>query len=313
MPLSRARAIGTVGAALVALPHRAVAQTLEKIRVAAVPTDDMAPIYYAIADGTYRNAGLDVEIDVINSGSASTAAVLAGAYELGKASPMASLLAHQRGLPLTIVANGAVWDPKHPFNLVLTAADSPIKTAADCNGKIGSAPGLNDIVQLAVLLWVDKNGGDSRTMKWVEIPNSSAAAALVEHRVDVTTLNEPQLTAALESGKIRRLGDAFSAIADRWVASVYLARPDWADQHAEALRRWVRITYETSAWANAHQAVTAPMMSDITKIPLDVFRKMARIELTTSSDPSLLQPVMDLGLRYNLLDRAFPVKAMYWS
>jgi hypothetical protein len=54
-------------------------------------------------------------------------------------------------------------------------------------------------------------------------------------------------------------------------------------------------------------------MSDITKIPLAVFGKMQRIEGTTTSDPSLLQPVMNLGLRYNVLPRAFPLKELYYS
>lgn len=309
--LARARLLAA--AVALAVPARVRAQTLEKIRVVAVPTDDMTPIYYAIRNGEYRRAGLDVEVVAANSGSASTAAIVAGAYELGKASPMGSLLAHLRGLPLTIVANGAVWDPKHPFNLVLAAADSPIKSAADCNGKIGAVPGLNDVAHLSILQWVDRNGGDSKSMKWLEIPNSALGAALIEHRIDVTCLNEPQLSAALEGGKIRRLADAFTAIAPRWVASVYLANPDWAAKNADAVRRWVKVTYETAGWCNAHQPETAAMMSEVTKIPLPVFQKMARIEGTTTHDPSLLQPVMDLGLRYNVLPRGFPVKELYFT
>src|SRR5271170_8428504 len=38
---------------------------------------------------------------------------------------------------------------------------------------------------LTISAWVDKDGGDSRTIKWVEIPNSAIAEALVQHRVDV--------------------------------------------------------------------------------------------------------------------------------
>ena len=308
---SRAHVLGAAASLLVA-PAVARAQTLEKIRIAAVPTDDMTPIFYAIKNGHYQRAGLDVEVVAVNSGSAVTAAIIAGAYELGKASPMASLLAHLKGFPLTIVANGAIWDPRHPFNLVLAAADSPVKSAADCNGKIGAVPGLNDTAHLSILYWVDRNGGDSKTMKWLEIPNSALAAALVEHRIDITCLNEPQLSAALEGGKIRRLGDAFTAIANKWVASVYLAHPDWAAKHAEAVHNWVKVTYEAAAYANEHQAETAPMMSDLTKIPMSVFAKMQRIEGTTTSDPALLQPVMDLGLRYGVLPHGFKVRELYF-
>ena len=311
MRLTRSRALGLTAAAFGAAPFAAHAQTLEKIRISAVPTDDMTPIFYAIRNGWYQKAGLDVEVITVNSGSASTQAIVSGVYELGKASLMGTLIAHTRGLPLTIVANGAVWIPKSPFNLVLTAADSGIKSAADCNGKIGGAPGLGDVAQLGLRLWVDKNGGDSRTIKWVEIPNSAGAAALAEHRIDLMDLNEPQLTAALETGKIRRLADAFTAIAPRWVASVYIGLPDWINKNKEAVRRWVRITHEATDWCNKHKSETVAMMSDVTKIPIEVFRKMHRIEGTTISDPGLLQPVMDLGLRYNILSRGFPVAEVY--
>ena len=91
-------------AATFALGGRPVrAQTLEKIRLSAVPTDDMTPIFYAIKNGAYQKAGIDLEVVTVTSGSASTAAVVSGAYEMGKASPIASLLAHLRGLPLTVV------------------------------------------------------------------------------------------------------------------------------------------------------------------------------------------------------------------
>jgi NitT/TauT family transport system substrate-binding protein len=302
-----------MAASIVVAPAVVRAQGLEKIRIGAVPTDDMTPIFYAIKSGMYQKAGLDVEDITTNSGSASTAAVVGGTYELAKASPIASLLAYLRGLPLTIVANGAVWDAKSKWNSVVVAADSPIKSGADCNDKIGSAPALNDTAQFGVLEWVDKHGGDSKTMKWVEIPGSASPAALRAHRVDVTSLNEPQLTEAISEGNIRALGPAHAAIADHWVAAVYLTRPDWAKSHVDTVRRWVRVTYEAAAYANTHESDTVALMADVTKIPIGIVQKMARIYGATSSDPSLLQPVIDLAVKYKALPRAFAPKEIYFS
>ena len=305
--IPRAQFLMATAATLVATPRSVRAQTLEKIRIGAVPTDDMTPIFYAIKNGFYQKAGLDVEVITTPSGSAATAAVVGGAYELAKASPMASLVAHLKGFPLTIVANGAIWIPKSPFNLMLVAADSPIKTGADCNGKIGGAPGLNDVAQLAILQWVDKHGGDSSTMKWVEIPNSALGAAIAEHRVDIGDLNEPQLTAAIETKRVRPLGDAFTAIAEKWVASIYLAHPDWAKKNVSAVRRWVRVTYETAAYQPTRPDCPDDVRRD--ENPDQVFQKMAD-RGTTSADPGLLQPVIELGLRQD--SPALPAE-MYFS
>jgi len=310
---SRARVLAFAAATAAALPAVVRAQVLEKVRIGAVPTDDMTPIFWGVKTGLYQKEGLDVEVVTTNSGSASTAAVVGGAYELGKASPVASLLARLRGLPLTIVANGALSDLKSNYNQVVVPVDSPIRHGADCNSKTGAAPGLNDTAQFGLMAWVDKNGGDAQTMKFVELPASATAAGLVAHRIDVSTLNEPLLTVALAAGSVRSLGNAHHAIGDRWVSAVYLARPDWARSHADVVRRWVRATYQSAIYANAHENETIPVMADVTKIPVATYEKMGRIPGCESSDSALLQPVIDLAVRYKALPRPVSAKEMYFT
>jgi NitT/TauT family transport system substrate-binding protein len=310
--LSRSQLL--VATAALALAPRAVgAQTLEKLRMCGIPTDDMTPIYYAVKSGMYQKAGIDLEIVPMASGSASTAAVIGGAYELGKASPVASLLAHLKGLPLTIVANGSIYNARAPFSGMLVAVDSPIKTAADCNGKTGSAASLFDISHLAIMNWVDKNGGDSKSMKFVEAPGSVTAAALAGHRIDVSILNEPYLSAALATGKVRLIADGYAAVAERWLTSGYLAQPEFTTKHADLMRQFARVTYESAAYAKGHESETAPMMAQASKIPLPVFAKMNRIEGSTTGDPTLLQPVIELAAKYKVIARAFAAKEMYWN
>lgn len=311
--LSRSSMLAATAAAIALRPRPVRSQSLEKLRMSAVPTDDMTPIYWAAKTGMYRKVGLDLEIIPVSSGSASTAAVIGGAYELGKASPAASLLAHLRGLPVTIIANGSVSLPRSQWSGMLVAADSTIKTGADLNGKTGAAAGLNDINQLAMMNWVDKTGGDSKSMKWVEIPGSAEAAALADHRVDVIVLNEPNLTAALEGGKVRLLTNAFNSVADRWLTSAYLAQPDFANKHAELMRRFQQVTYESATYTNAHENETIAMMSEASKIQPSVFSKMHRIDGATSGDPGLLSPVIEMTYRYKVLPKMFPASEMYWN
>ncbi len=313
MTFSRARWLASAAAATVAAPRRAGAQAPLKIRLGGVPTDDTTPVMFALRNGLYQKAGLDVEFVATASGSAATAAVVAGALEMGKGSLIASLVAHLRDLPLVIVANATVWDRKAPYDLNLVAADSPLRTGADCNGKIAASPGLNDIAQLGVLLWMDANGGDSKSLKWVELPNSAVVAALSEHRVDISSLNEPLLKSALSGGKVRVLGDGLSEIGDHYVFGVYFARGDWAAKNADAVRRWVRITYEAAAYANAHKAETIPMMAEITKIPVANYQNMTRALNATTGDPAMIQPPIEAAARYKFIPRSFPAKEAYFT
>jgi NitT/TauT family transport system substrate-binding protein len=311
--LSRSRTIALTAAALFAAPRVVRAQQLQKVRLVGVHTDDLTPVYWGLRSEMYQKAGLDIEMIAASSGTAATAAVVSGTYELGKGSVIASLVAHLRGLPIVIAANGVVWDPHAPVSVAVVAADSPIKTATDLSGKIASAAALNDIVTLTISAWVDKNGGDAKALKWVEIPNSAEAAAIIDHRVDVCMLNEPAYTAALETGKVRTFAQTMGAIADHYVVAVYFAHGDWAAKHPDILRAFSRVTYEAASYTNAHHDETAAMMAEVTKIPVETIRKMNRPPGATNGDPGLLQPVIDVAAKYKNIPRGFPAKEIYWS
>jgi len=313
--VSRSRMLIGSAAALALAPRAVRAQQLLKIRLAGVHTDDLTPVYWALQNGMYQKAGLDIEMIAANSGTAATTAVVAGTYEMGKGSVMASLVAHLRGLPLVIIANGVMWDAKAPTTVAVVAADSPIKTPKDLTGKIASAAALNDIVTLTISEWVDKAGGDSKSMKWVEIPNSAEAAAIEQHRVDVCQLNEPMYTAAIEGGKVRPLGNGLSgnAIGEHYVIAVYFAHKDFATKNPEAVRNFARVTYEAATYTNTHHAETAQMMADVTKIPLETIRKINRAPGSTTGDPALLQAVIDAAAKYGNITQAFPAKDIYFG
>jgi ABC-type nitrate/sulfonate/bicarbonate transport system substrate-binding protein len=280
-PLSISRSHLIAGGVSTALlwPTIIRAQTPTTIRLAGVATDDLTPVYYAIKNGLYEKAGLDVQIVPTSSGGAATEAVVAGSYEMGKGSLVASLSAHLKNLPLTIVGNGGIWDPKSPFALMVIPSDSTVKTGADLNGKTLSTTALNDLNSLTMRAWIDKNGGDSKSVKFLEIPNSAAGAAIAEH----------------------------------FVFTVYFTQPAWAAQHKDALAKWQRVTYDAAKYTNAHHAETVAMMADATKIPEATIAKMARTPHATSGDPGLIQVAIDAAAKYGSIDHAFPAKEAYFS
>jgi NitT/TauT family transport system substrate-binding protein len=311
--ISRKQLLAGAASAAALWPNIARAQSLVTIRLAGVATDDLTPVYYAIKAGQYTKVGLDVQIVPTSSGSAATEAVIAGSYELGKGSLVASLVAHLKNLPLTIVGNGGYWDLKSPFTMMVIPSDSTVKTGADLNGKTLSTTALNDLNSLSMKTWIDKTGGDSKTVKFLEIPNSAAGEALAQHRVEATCLNEPQLSAATGSGKVRILAPSYSAIAEHFVFTVYFAQPSWGAQHKDAIAKWQRVTYDAARYTNAHHAETVSMMADVTKIPEAVIAKMARTAHAISGDPALIQPAIDAAAKYNFIDRSFLAKDAYFA
>ena len=309
--LSRSRMLAASAAALVAAPHVARAQTLPAVHLIGVQTDDMTPVFAGLKAGLYQKAGLDLQLVPTSSGAVATDAVIAGTYEIGKGSAISILNAYLKGLPIRVIGNGPVWDARTPFSMMIVATDSPAKNGAFFNGKTLCSASLRDLNELAMCSWIDKNGGDSKSINWVEIPNSAAGTAVAEHRCESTMLQEPQLSAAVQTGAVRLFAPAYDAIAPHCSTALYFVRADWAAKNAATIKAFLSATYQAAAMTNGHPADTAAMMSQVTKIPLEVYAKMARPNSSTKSDPGLVQPMIDLAAKYGYISRGFSAKDLF--
>jgi NitT/TauT family transport system substrate-binding protein len=310
MKTRRADVLSTfaVSALAVALPRSARAQGAEKISVAGTPVEGLTPLYYGIKTGMFARAGLDVEHVAANSGSAAMATVVSGTYQMSSTNLVSICTAHVRDIPISIVAPTIVYTPRSREALLQIAVDSPYKTGGDLNGKTFGVASLVNIDTLAAKAWIDKSGGDSKSLKFLEIPNSAAPQALVQRRIDAAVIQPPVLDASLAEGTSKTLADPMGAIASTYMISAYVARTDWAQQHGDALRRFNRVLTDAAKYVNTHHAETASLVADITKIELSVVQKMYRTLAGTSLDGALIQPLIDTAAKYELLPRAFPAR-----
>src|SRR6185312_3111564 len=192
------RALACAATLAFVLASSAAAQpALTSIKVGLVPSDDITPVLYAVRSGMFKKAGLDVQLFPSSSGTAVAQAVVGGSYEIGKSSLVSLMNAHLRGLPLYLIAAGGVYDTSAPYAELVVAPDSRYKTGKDLDRKLIGVPALNDLNVVVADGWVDQHGGDSKSLKFLEIPNSAATAALGEHRIDAYVMLYPPLAAAL--------------------------------------------------------------------------------------------------------------------
>jgi NitT/TauT family transport system substrate-binding protein len=298
---------------LIGAPAIAQQPALTTIHVGGVLSDDMTPLFYAQKAGLFKREGLDVQIIGSNSGTAMAAAVISGTYEFGKSSLLAAVNAHLRGLPLEVIASGAVYDSKNPFAGLCIANDSPITSGKDFEGKIVGSPALNDLNQLVISAWVDAHGGDPKTLKFVELPNSTAAAAISAHRVDGAVLLQPLLAEAVASKEVKNFAPAYDAIASSFVFAAYFTSSDYAKAHPEIVAKFAKVLYEAAAYTNKHHAETAAMMADVSKIPVATVEHMPRTDGATSINPAQYQPVIDAAAKFKLIPHGFPAREMLAS
>jgi NitT/TauT family transport system substrate-binding protein len=286
---------------------------LETIRITGLITEAMCPLYYAIRTGRFARAGLDVQYTPNNSGAAAMAAVVSGALEMGSSNTLSICSAHMRDIPVTIAAPQVLYTTRTREAMLQVAVNSAIHTGADLNGKTIAVPTLAGINALAAKAWVDKNGGDASTLKFVEMPNASQPEAIAQHRIDAAILEPPVLEASIADGTSRTIGDPMGAIASQYMIAAFVVKSDWANQHADALKRFCHVLRDAAAYVNTHWADTAPMVAELTKIDLGIVSRMARTTSGTSLDPTLLQPLIDAAAKYAFIPRAFPAHDLFWS
>jgi len=287
--------------------------TAGTLHVAGTTTEDSTNIFYAVKNGLFKRAGLDVEMVPTSSGSAATVAVVAGTYELAKTNLLAIFIGHLRGIPIVIGAPSLIFSSRDPIYLLQMAPDAPFKTGADLNGKTIGVPAIGDLNTLATRAWVDKNGGDWTSLKFVELPNAATEAALASHRVDAAILGSPHLDASLAAGTTKTLGNAYGAIAPSFLAGAYVARVDWAGTHADTLRTFNRVMADASTYVMAHATETAPLVAEMSKIEIAATAKMHRSVYGTALDVGLVQPFIDAAAKFGQIPRAFPAREIFWS
>ena len=286
--------------------HPAQGQTaLTVLRAVGPPNDGFKAVYYGVKSGIFKKYGLDVQTSLVASGAAAAAALSGGAAEIAYTNILTLVQAHTHNVPMTFVASGNLQVAGKTQSDMLVLADSPIKSGKDLNGKTLGSSSLRDINAAASMAWIDKTGGDSKTVKVVEVPASAGAAFLEEHRADAVTLNEPAVSQALATGKVRILAPPYDAVGTGMTAG-FAAMEPYVAQHRDVMERFAKAMHEASVYTNTHLPETVDMVAAYSGVQADVVAKSVRFVDAEFLEPRYLQPMIDLCARYQLIDKDFP-------
>ena len=226
------------------------------------------------------------------------AALSAGSLDVitGTVVPVAQAFSH--GIDERVIAPGLIYDCGQGQSVVIVVSNtSPVKTAADLNGKVVAVNGLGDLTHLAVLLWLGSNGADVKSVKLLEVPFPAVGPALNQGRVDAALLVEPFTTAL--KGQIRVVGDAMAGIGPRFIGTVWVSKLSWLGQNRDAATRFAAATLKIAAWANANHDETAAILARHTNLTVATISTITRAVYDTSpATGALLQPILDAQAKY---------------
>jgi NitT/TauT family transport system substrate-binding protein len=294
-------------------PARASAADDKLVRVLEVPTDGAKSVLYAQKNNLFHKRGINAEIAPMGSGAAIFAAVLGGSADIGSGSLFPVYSAYARGVPLRIIAPASLYLSSHPDAFLLVKNESPIKTARDLNGKILGGDAANDISVTATRTWMDQHGGDGKSLKSVELRQPEQLGALDAGRIDAVVLKPPYLTAAMDSGKFRKIGTPLDAIAPRFLLSCWVATVDYIAKNKETVDAFVAGLTEASRFTNAHQAETLPLVAAFTGQDATVLARGLRSTTAETVALADFQGPLDFGYKNGIIDKTFDVTGLLAS
>jgi NitT/TauT family transport system substrate-binding protein len=320
MSMTRDAALKTICAAAgVAVPLLAVTGTataqapaeLTPIRLTSSPSDDLRPVLYAQSAGLFKKAGLDVQITRATSGAVVAQSVIAGAMDVGKSSLVSLIDAYARGIPFVMIAPSAIHQKDDANDGVMILVNSVLKSALDLQGKVVACTAIGDIGYLGLRAMIDAQGGDSSTVRFLELPTTALGASLEQGRVDAGVTNEPYMSKDLGTGKFRMLTDMLNGYGPRPILeSAFFATRDYVAKNRDAMTRFAKVLAQASAYANTHIPETLPLTVAFSGMDAHAAEIMHKTYTALSFDPSQIQPVIDVAAKYKIIPKTFSARDM---
>ncbi|HEV8020423.1 MAG TPA: ABC transporter substrate-binding protein [Candidatus Lustribacter sp.] len=308
--MDRRSALAGLGAGLAAA-SASPAWANDPLHIATVPIDAGAQAYYALDQGFFRDAGIDAQVDAIASGAAVLAGVASGALDIGFSNLISIAVAYKHNVPVTLLAPASLYLAAVPTSVLMVPANSPAKTARDLNGKTFGANGLKTITQYSAQVWMDKNGGDSSTVKFVEMSFPQIIEALGANRIDAAIVADPFIAQAEPGARV--FANAYDAIAPRFIIGCFFTTTSWAAAHADLAKRFAQAIARTAQWANTHQPQSALILAKYGKMDPSAAAKMKRVQYAPRFVISEMQPEIDLAAKYGGLTATFPADELVYK
>jgi NitT/TauT family transport system substrate-binding protein len=296
----------TLMAAAFAFGPGANAQTA-KLRVGVVPIIDIAPLYAALDQGYFKEAGIELELTSAPASNALLTQLAAGQLDIAFSNIVTIMQAIENGIDFKVVLPGTLMKAGNDVNPCIVMKDSPIKTAKDLEGKRLASVGLNNIIWLYAREWMERNGADVTKVHIIEVPFAQMQDALFSGQADSVCPTEPFFTRAMETGKVRVLAFIYHEVTDNLESVMGVARGAWLKDPANvaALERFARAYRRGAAFMeqNKKGADGVRIIAAYTKMDPAIVAKIQTPVFPQTVNPKTVEDMSRLMMKHGLLKK----------
>lgn len=263
-----------------------------KIKVAVMPTIDLAPFHLAVKNGYFRAEGLEVELVNAPSGQVSLAKLLGGEVDIAYGSYSPFFLAKSKGAAdIKFVSDASSAGPKS--TMVVAMPNSPVHTVRDMAGKRVAVTGQDTMSDTLTKSALKTNGVDFNSVHWVSLPFPDIAPALARGDVDAGFLTEPFITQAAKSVGAIPVFDTATGPTRDFPTAGYGALGRFTSQNPKTVAAFQRVMRRATDEA-ADRTRIQPLMVEFAKVDQDTAALTTLLTFQSKLDARRLQRVPDL-------------------
>jgi len=224
----------------------ALAQT--RITLGYLPSNAFLAAYVAKDQGFFARHGLDVSFDLVPQAALLRRALAEGNIQVATLNVPALLRVDDDRAGLLIVAAATRQTADHSTAGILAGRDSKIHAAADFRGRRVGVPGLNGINHLVFMQWLQDQGVDPRTVRYVAVLLPQMADQLKAGRIDAAIPVEPFLDRIVKSGGGTLVAGLPAAGSPPYLEAAYAMRRSWLQGHPQAAAEFRESLRDALRW-----------------------------------------------------------------
>nr|WP_274636196.1 ABC transporter substrate-binding protein [Microbacterium bovistercoris] len=286
-----------------------------KVTVGVTPIPNAAPLYLADKLGYFADENLDVTPQIVASAGAAVPLLQSGGLQFAEVSSTPTITAASKGLPLKVVAGDDRYnpDPSAVDGAALVASkNSGLKGMNDLTGKTVAVVGLKSGPELVMRVAIDKAGGDSSKVKYVEIAYPDMVSALESDRVDAALVVDPFLAKAKEAG-LTVLGQPFTYAMPGKAGILWIGSGTWIDQHARAAAGFQKAISKAVDYAAKNPDAVHEIMSTYTKSSPEAIKATVLPVFDSSITTDDMKYWADTMLKYGFIDSSYDPSKLIWK
>lgn len=278
------------------------------VTVGALPIAPTAVLHLGIEKGFFKEEKLDVKIETGQGGAALIPAVVAGSMQFGTGNAPSLLQARDKGLDVQAIAS-YTYDAEKGSHAILSKKDSPIKTPKDLAGKKIAINTLKSMGDLLAMELVAKNGGDPKSVTFVELPFPNMQAALESGQVDAVWTPEPFMTIIKKSGAQVVAYDGVETIKGH-PTMMYFTSGNYIKSNPDTVAKMKRAINKAMDYAQQHPDEVRQTAVDKLKVDAALSKEMGLEDFGGPIRTEQVKAMGELMTKYGFISKAADVDGL---